>query len=114
MAILLVEDEPSVRSLLTEWLLRSGYVVLIAQHAAEAMQVSERHSGNIEAVVTDFSMPGLSGIELVRELRKTRPGISAILLTGYWIHPLPEDLQIEYLSKPCSAATLLQAVKRVA
>lgn len=114
MAILLVEDEPSLRALISEWLRRSSDTVLVAENGMEAIQLAQEYGGEIRTVVTDFSMPGLSGIELVRELRKSRPEIRAILLTGYWIHPLPEDLEIEYLSKPCSASTLLAAIDRAA
>lgn len=114
MAVLLVEDEPSLRALISEWLRRSSYTVLVAENGLEAIQMAKQHCGNIETVVTDFSMPGISGIELVRELRKLRPDLRAILLTGYRIHPLPKDLGIEFISKPCSASTLLEAIGRAA
>ncbi len=114
MTILLAEDEASVRALIAEWLRRSGYSVLVAADANEAISLANEHAGEIDTIVTDFSMPGLSGIELVREIRKTRPTIHAILLTGHWIHPLPHDVEIEYLTKPCSATTLLAAIKRAA
>jgi len=114
MTILLAEDEPSVRGLIVEWLKRSGYSVLVAANGHEALELAKGHAGEIEAIVTDFSMPGVSGIELVREIRLMRPNIRAVLMTGYWIHPLPDDVKIEYLNKPCSATTLLAAIKRAA
>lgn len=114
MTILLAEDNPALRNLIAEWLRHSGYTVLIAPDGQVAMELAKGHSGEIEAIVTDFSMPGVSGIELVRQIRLTRPNIGAVLLTGYWIHPRPEDVAIEYLNKPCSASTLIAAIKRAA
>lgn len=109
--ILIADDEQAFRSLLSEALQGAGYSVLVATNGQEALALATANPQEIPLVVTDFSMPGISGIELLRELRHSRPGIKAILLTGHWIHPLPEELDVVYLMKPCAISKFLRSVK---
>lgn len=111
--ILIADDEQAFRSLLSEALKGAGYSVLISTNGQEALALATAHPEEIPLLVTDFSMPGISGIELLRELRKSRPAIKAILLTGHWIHPLPEELDVVYLMKPCAISKFLGAVKEL-
>lgn len=80
--ILVVDDDALVRELLAEQLRASGYEAIVARNGAEAL---ERLSNGetIDLTVTDFSMPGINGIAFVREARRLRPGLPAILLTGF-------------------------------
>ena len=109
--ILIADDEQSFRSLLFEALQSAGHDVIVATNGEEALSLATAHTGDIPLIVTDFSMPGISGIELLREIRKSRPGIKAILLTGHWIHPLPQQLDVVYLMKPCPISKFLNAVR---
>lgn len=109
--ILIVDDEQSFRSLLSEALQGAGHTVMVAMNGEQALSLATAHSQEIPLIVTDFSMPGISGIELLREIRKSRPAIKAVLLTGHWIHPLPEELDVVYLMKPCAISKFLNAVK---
>jgi len=111
--ILVVDDEQSFRTLLYEALTRAGYSVVLADNGQEALAKTAENISNIPLVVTDFSMPGISGIDLVRQLRQRRPDIKGILLTGHWIHPLPEDLDVLYLTKPCAISKFLASVKEL-
>lgn len=108
--VLVVDDEQSFRALLSEALQSAGHESLVAGNGAEALRLVSTYTGDIPLVVTDFTMPGMSGIELVRALQESRPNIKGILLTGHWIHPMPEDLNAVYLMKPCPISKFLMAV----
>jgi CheY-like chemotaxis protein len=73
--ILLVEDEEAVRSFAARALTSRGYRVYEASTGVEALEVMEESGGQVDLVVSDVAMPELDGPSLLRELRKTRPGI---------------------------------------
>ena len=81
--ILLVEDEPPVRTLAHEMLACQGYTVLEAASGAEALQIVGLYKGAIELVVTDVVMPGMSGGELVDRLLRARPDLRVLYISGY-------------------------------
>jgi CheY-like chemotaxis protein len=108
--VLVVDDEQSFRALLSEALESAGHQALLASNGTEALRIASEHAGEIPLVVTDFTMPGMSGIELLRTLRESRPTVKGILLTGHWIHPMPEDLNAIYLMKPCPISKFLATV----
>ncbi len=110
--ILLVEDNPTLLTLFREVLKRAGYEVLEAASAREALERAGRFSGEIHAVVTDFSLAETSGLSLVHQLRKSRPSLPAVVMSGYWIYPAPPDITV--LHKPCLPRELLDAVKKAA
>jgi CheY-like chemotaxis protein/anti-sigma regulatory factor (Ser/Thr protein kinase) len=79
--ILLVEDEDLVRQVVAMQLEDEGHEVLQASNAEEALQMLEQ-SKTTDALVTDFNMPRMNGVELIRALRARGMSIPAILLTG--------------------------------
>ncbi|OAN28036.1 ATP-binding protein [Pseudomonas oryzihabitans] len=80
--VLVVEDEPGVRLLIVEVLKDLGYTALEAEDAPTALALLEREP-QLDLVVSDVGLPGLSGRELVEEIRRQRPGIAVLLVTGY-------------------------------
>jgi CheY-like chemotaxis protein len=81
--VLLVEDDEDVRNVMISSLTDLGYRVLVARNAPEALKVLEEQA-LIDLVVTDVVMPGgMTGIELVREVRQRRPPVRALLISGY-------------------------------
>jgi signal transduction histidine kinase/CheY-like chemotaxis protein len=113
--ILIVEDEPDVRELACRFLRVKGYRVLEAKDGLEAMGVAAGHQGTIHAVVTDMVMPRMGGADLIRNLKKTRPDILVIFMTGYSEY-LKGDLCDVFpgsliLQKPFSPATLVGIVR---
>ncbi len=78
--ILVAEKEDGIRALVTSALLSAGYEVLEARDGQEALQRAVRHSGQIELVVTDVSMPRVDGPQLVAALRAGRSDIRALYL----------------------------------
>jgi PAS domain S-box-containing protein len=85
--ILLVEDEEGIRSLAEEFLRSQGYTVLHAIDGDEALRVADKHRERIHLLVTDMAMPNLGGMELARRLRKLRPEMKVLFMSGYPEHP---------------------------
>lgn len=81
--ILLVEDEPAVRRLVTKALAGQGYVVLSAGSATEALRVAASHSGAIDLLVSDVVMPGMNGRDLAAALRETRSTLTPLFMSGH-------------------------------
>ena len=115
-AILVVEDEPGVLKLASEFLKAGGCNILEAtEGAAEALKMVTAHPGTIDIVLTDMVMPGMSGSELAETLKKIRPGTRVIYMSGYaefsgknGERP-PEETRV--LQKPFSRNTLLEKVR---
>jgi CheY-like chemotaxis protein len=78
-----VVDEPVVMVLVTEILRRVGYSVLEAVDGAAALEVAQRHEGEIHLLVTDMVMPGMSGRDLAERLRARRTALPVLYISGY-------------------------------
>lgn len=85
--ILLVEDEEGIRVLTNEFLSAQGYTVLHAMDGNEALRIAEGHEDLIHLLVTDVVMPNLGGKELAHRLRKVRPEMKVLFMSGYPEHP---------------------------
>ena len=81
--ILIVEDEEEVRALTRDVLEMTGYTVLEALDAADAMRLAETHSTSIDLLITDVVMPQMSGPELARRMRERRPALRVLCMSGY-------------------------------
>lgn len=79
--ILIVDDEKIVRESLRDWLENVGYKVIIAESGEEALKIIKRRK--IKIMLTDLVMPGMDGIELMKEARKIVPSISTVIITAY-------------------------------
>jgi PAS domain S-box-containing protein len=80
--LLLAEDEPALRELIARFLSAIGYRVLVAADGREALSVFLREGSAIDVVVTDIVMPGMSGIELARELDARAPNVVVLFMSG--------------------------------
>jgi two-component system cell cycle sensor histidine kinase/response regulator CckA len=113
--ILLVEDEEAVRAFAARALQSRGYRVLEAPSGVEALEVMVAEGGKVDLVVSDVVMPELDGPSLLRELRKTRPELKIIFVSGYaedaFKKNLPEGETFHFLPKPFSLKQLAVAVK---
>ncbi len=115
--VLVVDDEIHIIHVVTIKLRNNGYEVLSAENGAEAFELACSEQPDI--IVTDFQMPVMTGLELVRELRRneTTKDIPVIMLTarGFAIEDeQKEDLQIsEFLSKPFSPKELLRSIEDI-
>jgi PAS domain S-box-containing protein len=112
--VLVVEDDEDVRELITRMLSRSGYRVVVAPSAHEALQIARAAGPEIDLLVSDVVMPKMSGIELLARIREFRPGLPTLLISGYSADtvpgagPLAEHTRL--LRKPFSTAALSRAV----
>ena len=78
--VLLVEDEPAVRDLLAQALGRNGFEVMIAANAEEALPLTRRP---FEILLSDVSLPGMSGVHLARQVSREAPAVRVLLMSGY-------------------------------
>ena len=114
--ILLVEDDEPVRRVLVESLREAGYRVLETASAAEALPLGEHYEGRIDMLVTDVIMPGKDGVPLADRIRRIRPEIAVLYVTGYGgkelaRHGLP-DKDTHLLIKPFRHEELLIRVRQ--
>jgi len=115
--ILLVDDEEALLAVTTEALKRLGYEVEACADGTKALEAFEKAPERFDAVVTDEVMPGLSGTELATALRRARPGLAILLVSGY-IGPVisgraAEAGVDEILRKPLQSRDLAAALARV-
>ena len=80
--ILVVDDDAAVREVAVSSLESFGYRTLAAENGPAALNVLERAQG-VDLLLVDMAMPGISGVELIRRARVRRPGLRAMLVTGY-------------------------------
>ncbi|MCR0983876.1 ATP-binding protein [Roseomonas populi] len=80
--VLVVDDEPIVREVLSGMLEAAGYAVLTAEGGAEALQLLDAGEA-VDVLVSDLSMPGMGGVALIEAAQARRPSLPAVLLTGY-------------------------------
>ena len=81
--ILLVDDEETVRSLVRTYLIQAGFEVLTASDGREAIGIFSREARRVRLVLLDLTMPRMNGEETYTELRRIRPDIRVILMSGY-------------------------------
>jgi two-component system, cell cycle sensor histidine kinase and response regulator CckA len=110
--ILLVEDEPAVRQLFAQALMRAGYRVYEARNGQEAMKVFDQHGEKIDLLLTDLRMPYMGGAELAQQLRARRKTLKLICVSGY-PGGTEDDTAADFLAKPFSRDDLLAKVREV-
>jgi two-component system cell cycle sensor histidine kinase/response regulator CckA len=110
--ILLVEDEPAVRQLFAQALMRAGYRVFEARNGQEAVKVFDQHGDSVDLLLTDLRMPYMGGLELAQNLRARRVSLKLICISGY-PGSTDTDLSNDFLAKPFSRDDLLKKVREV-
>jgi PAS domain S-box-containing protein len=113
--ILLVEDDPDVRSYLLDTLRDLNYHVLPAEDSDSAMAIIEQSSVAIDLLLTDVILPGMNGRELSRRARIVRPGLKVLFMTGYSrnaiVHQGRLDADVELMQKPVTQAQLASRIR---
>jgi CheY-like chemotaxis protein len=112
-AVLVVDDETSIRALMSRVLQTAGYEVVIAASGAEA--IARFHDmKHCDLVLTDLMMPEMNGDELVRRLRFDQPDLKVLYLTGFSDRLFAEKQLLwedeSFLDKPCSPKAVLEGV----
>ncbi len=110
--ILVVEDETLVRKLSSRILRDCGYQVIEAANGADALKAAAEFKDVIHLVLTDMVMPGMDVRDMVSQLKKARPGIKELFISGYTEHMIT-DPTIPFLQKPFTIETLARKVREV-
>jgi PAS domain S-box-containing protein len=115
--ILLVEDETSVRELISQYLRDMGHTVAEASDGAEALEVARRHQGPVHMLVTDMVMPKMSGRELADRLLVLNPQLKVLFISGYTSdsaarHGILEG-EMAFLQKPFGLRDLARKIREV-
>lgn len=112
--ILIVDDEESLRTLLSISLSHKGFEVFTAEDGKKAIEIFRQESPPI--VITDIKMPGIDGLELLKQIRRLNPDTRVIVITGHGdMESAVESLKLEasdFISKPVKEEALMVAVKR--
>jgi len=96
--VLVVDDEPQIVSLVSGIL--SRYKILTAMSGAEALDCSKHFGGEIHLLLSDFHMPGMSGMDLATQITQARPKIQVLLMSGYAGGMLVLNEGWHFLAKP--------------
>jgi len=113
-AILAVDDEPMMRQLLEKILTRDGYRVFSAADGEEALAFMAREE--ISIVISDLQLPGMSGFDLLKAIRKDFPEVGIIMMTAYGDTYTVKDALLlgadEYITKPFKSFEISMVVER--
>jgi PAS domain S-box-containing protein len=115
--ILVVEDDPALRDVVTRILRSAGYTVVPARNGADALRLLELHEGTVHLLLTDVVMPGISGPELVARMAAVRPEMKVIYTSGYaddavLRHGVLSDTT-HFVGKPYTIEALTSKVREV-
>ncbi len=114
--VLLVEDEPAVRSLVRAVLERQGYAVLVAESGKAALDVVETRHDPIHVLLTDLVMPGMNGRDLASRVVARHPSVRVVFMSGYSAN-IPTDFGGEgagvFLPKPFNERALTSKIREV-
>ncbi len=115
--ILLVEDNEELRRSVCEMLVALGYSVWAAASAEEALRSYASEVGNVDLVITDVVMPGMSGRQLADRLQQDDPGIKTLFVSGHTDdmilrHGIKEG-EVDFLSKPFTSETLARKIRQI-
>jgi two-component system, cell cycle sensor histidine kinase and response regulator CckA len=115
--ILLVEDDPSVRTLVRDELRKLGYRVLEAKNGLEACLLATQQTGLVQLLLTDVVMPGMGGRELAQHLSVIKPDLRTLFISGYMddigIMAGQEEGTSSFLQKPFTPEVLARAVRNL-
>ncbi len=108
--ILVCEDDDQLRTVVEIMLDGQGYRVLLAARPQQALELAAEHCDAIDLLVTDLSLPQMSGTELADRLRTCVPNLEVLVLSGHPPDALPGPHHA-YLQKPFSDTSLLQTIR---
>ena len=114
--VLVLDDEDSVRRLVTAVLESAGYVVLPAAEGSEALDIVRSHPDSIDLLITDMTMPEMDGRQAANAIRALRPQCRVLFMSGYPLQvALPEGIRATdgFIQKPFVPRMLVQRVREV-
>jgi CheY-like chemotaxis protein len=114
--VLLVEDINELREMMDVTLQSNGYRVIGARDGEDAVRKANSFDGAIHLIVTDIAMPRLNGPEAVLQIRRNRPNIKAIFITGYAEQAPDQEAKVRFsvtLEKPVQPQSLLAKIREI-
>ena len=114
--ILIVEDEPILRTMARDILEEYGYRILEASSGKDALDVWNRRAGEIDLLLTDMVMPeGVSGVDLAEQLLTARPGLKIVFTSGYTANEINHEMLVRtrasFLAKPYTHVELAKTIR---
>ena len=113
----MVDDEPAITEMVSQWLGRLGYTVTTCNNSVEALAMVRENSSGFDLIVTDQSMPFMPGSELAKEVLVNRPDLPIILCTGFSAtmdEAKARALGIEaFFMKPVLIKEITEAIRRI-
>ena len=115
--ILVVEDDPDVRTLMEAVLREYGYTVIMANDGEEGLRLFEQRAASIALVIADLMMPKMKGRELYEHIRQLRPTVRFLFVSGYQATQFGQDFVlekgVEFLEKPFDLDKLAETIRKV-
>jgi DNA-binding NtrC family response regulator len=113
--ILIVDDEPQVAEVLAKSLSRQGHQARVAHSGQEALEALKTSSP--DALFLDISMPGMNGLEVMAEVKRMKPSLAIVVITG---HATPDEVEhvkrmgaVDVIPKPAALTHYHQAIDRL-
>jgi DNA-binding NtrC family response regulator len=109
--VLIVDDDPHILRLVEKMLKPLTVRVLLAPRPAEALRICE--SQTIDLLISDLKMPDMDGIKLAGRVLKLHPGVSVLLISGYFHSAPAAAKQIRFLPKPFFPSELIRHLREL-
>ena len=113
--VLVVDDEPLIRMIVTKVLGKAGYTLIEAESGASAIAAAESYAGTIDLLLSDLQLPDIRGTEIYRQLRTSNPTLRVLFMSGFGEQDparAGSELGNNFLQKPFSLTELEAAVTR--
>lgn len=115
MEILIVDDEPQVAEVLARSLAREGHSATIAHSGEEALKLLVKSEP--DALFLDISMPGMNGLDVLSQVKRMRPSLPVVVITGHATADEVEEVKrlgaVDVIAKPAPLTHYQQALKRL-
>ncbi len=115
MNIMIVDDEPEVAEVLAKSLTRQGHRTTTVNSGADALQRLD--DAGVDAMFLDVSMPGMNGLEVLAEVKRRRPSLAVVVITG---HATPDEIDevrrlgaVDVIAKPAALTHYHRAIERL-
>ncbi len=111
--VLVVDDDPDALGFMSQCLLNARYSVLTATGGQQALEKSDAYAPPIDLLLTDFQMPGMSGIDLATAISARRPEIKVLMISGFASGLLVLNEGWHFLAKPFIPSQLLALISEL-